>query len=463
MKIERDIANCIKDKRIIGVAISGGKDSMALLNLLIDYRNTVDNDLVIKAINIDHSLRGADSVKDSQFVIDYCKSLDIECISTVVDVPEYVLQTKKSEELAARELRYNFFDSLVKDGKVQLIAIAHHFDDQLETIIMRLMRGTGIKGLRGILPISGHYIRPLLGIKREQIDDYITQNDIPFREDRTNTEVKYTRNFIRLKLLPEIKNLVPDIERIISSIVNHSRSIMEKLEPRAASVQLIRDAAFININQLDKGDLTTKILLDRAYELLGYKQDIEAKHLKEIKKLLKCQNGTYIDMPFSTKAYKEYCNIAITKKAAPQRNTLVNVSQIETLLDNNESYLWKQVTKCIDDYNNIITIAKKRGKNHNDICEAGELVLLFDPKKMPSTVTMRGPKDGDMFQIVGGKNKLLSDYLTDVKFPQRLKERLQLLCQSNQVLYIIGYAVSEQVKCDNAKSYLAYKYGGLNV
>ena len=186
------------DKNLtIGVAVSGGVDSMVMLNLL------KDSGAKIIAINIEHGIRGAVSKRDSKFVRNYCKRHEIECLSYNVNSPEYAVEKNISVELAARTLRYEIFDALLADGIVDVIALAHHLNDQVETVLMRMFRGTGIKGLRGIVDRPG-YIHPMLNFTKAEIREYASAHRIPYKEDATNFDSEYTRNYIRHEIITNI-------------------------------------------------------------------------------------------------------------------------------------------------------------------------------------------------------------------------------------------------------------------
>ena len=178
----------------IGVALSGGRDSVALLHMLREAGYT------LIAINVEHGIRGDESLRDSKFVAELCASLDVPLLAYGVDAPTFARESGYTLEQGARILRYRVFDRVLQEGKCDYIALAHHLDDQVETILMRILRGTGIKGLVGMRAVSGRYVRPLLGVSREEIDSYCKQNGLAYVEDSTNGDSAYTRNFLRGEL-----------------------------------------------------------------------------------------------------------------------------------------------------------------------------------------------------------------------------------------------------------------------
>ena len=189
----------VPNKRI-GVGVSGGMDSMVLLNLLMEQKKD------ITVINIDHCIRGADSKSDSDFVEEFCNNNNILCLRFEVDVLSQCRLTRESVELCARNLRYEIFNRLLDEKKVDIIALAHHADDNIETVLMRIFRGTGIKGLKGILD-SERFIHPLINYTKQDIENYATKNNIQYVTDSTNFESEYTRNYIRNEIIPTIKEV----------------------------------------------------------------------------------------------------------------------------------------------------------------------------------------------------------------------------------------------------------------
>ncbi|MEG2274313.1 MAG: tRNA lysidine(34) synthetase TilS, partial [Clostridia bacterium] len=178
----------------IAVALSGGRDSIALAYALI---NSGAN---FFAVNVEHGIRGEASVADSKFVKDFCDKNNIELLSFSVDSLKFSKDSGMTVEQSARALRYDVFDSLLADCKCDYVALAHHRDDQVETIVMRILRGTGLRGLTAMKEQNGKYIRPLLSYTREDIDSFIKAHNLPYVDDETNSDTAYTRNYLREQL-----------------------------------------------------------------------------------------------------------------------------------------------------------------------------------------------------------------------------------------------------------------------
>lgn len=200
------------------VGLSGGPNSMALINILMQLGyNCI-------AAHCNFHLRGNDSDSDAAFVSSWCNENDIPLFTIDFNTHEYAASNKISIEMAARELRYNWFEELRVEQQADVIGIAHHKDDSVETILINLIRGTGIKGLTGIPIVNKHIVRPLLIISRGQIMEYLFKGQVPYVIDHTNEEELYTRNIIRLKVLPILEKINPSVK---NSIVATSNNLKE--------------------------------------------------------------------------------------------------------------------------------------------------------------------------------------------------------------------------------------------
>ena len=205
----------LEDRADVIVGLSGGADSTALLLVLLHlgYRCT--------AVHCNFHLRGAESDRDQQFVTDLCKKLGVQLEVCSYDTRSYAKQQGISIEMAARELRYADFERIMNDTGADAVCIAHHRDDSVETVLLNLIRGTGIKGLTGIKPRNGHIIRPLLCVSRQEIEDWLHKEGQPYITDSTNLETDYTRNKIRLQLLPLMRTINPDVDNAVTETAAH--------------------------------------------------------------------------------------------------------------------------------------------------------------------------------------------------------------------------------------------------
>ena len=205
----------------IAVALSGGIDSVVLLHLLNSKAETLGFSLC--AVNVEHGIRGKDSLLDSDFCAKLCAKLNLPLLSFSVDAPSFANQNGLSIEESARKLRYDCFYSAIEKGFCNKIATAHHKNDNAETVLMHMVRGTGLKGLGGIAPVNGKLIRPMLDITREEVLDFLQEYNIPFVEDSSNRGDDFLRNRLRHHVMPLLKQENPSLSRNLSAMAMRLR------------------------------------------------------------------------------------------------------------------------------------------------------------------------------------------------------------------------------------------------
>ena len=288
----------IKSGEKIVFAVSGGPDSIFMLDILkkLKINNDLEFELIVAHVN--HMIR-KEAIEDEEYVIDFCKKNNIQCFTKRIDVLKYANNKKIGTEEAGRILRYEFFDEILKNEKAQKIAIAHNKNDKAETIIMNLLRGTGITGLKGIEPIrENKYIRPILEIDRQEIEEYCTYNNLEPKIDKTNFENVYTRNKIRNVIIPYIKeefnpNIIDTINRL-SEVITEEDKFLEDISKKELETivlsekqnEIILDLkSFNNLNEV----IQKRIILNVINKLLGNTVGIEKVHIEDIIKL--CENN----------------------------------------------------------------------------------------------------------------------------------------------------------------------------
>src|SRR5690348_11359920 len=205
----------------VGVAVSGGADSVALLRILLELRQELG--VVLSVVHLNHLLRGTESDTDEQFVRDLSRSHELEFIGERRDVRAYAAEHKLSLETAAREVRYEFFEGLLREKTVDRIATAHTLDDQAETVLLKLLRGAGTRGLAGIypckvLPGKGGIVRPMLGVQRSAVKSYLAALGQTWREDSSNQELQHIRNRIRHEVLPVLERVSPGLRKSLADV-----------------------------------------------------------------------------------------------------------------------------------------------------------------------------------------------------------------------------------------------------
>ncbi|NCA93304.1 tRNA lysidine(34) synthetase TilS, partial [bacterium] len=296
----------------LGVAVSGGRDSMAMLHFICSQKERYDYKIVV--INIEHGIRGEESVSDSLFVKDYCNNNGIVYIGSTVDAPDYAEKRGLSYEQAARELRYKIFDKLLAKGEVNKIALAHHLDDQCETMLMRILRGTGINGLAGIQAVRNNYIRPFLKITREEIDRYVKENNIPFREDSTNDCIDYSRNYLRQEIFPRIRERYPSYQNAFSRLARFAVEQVELLDKLCPIPDYINGEASLAVKDLADAPIAlVKRSMYLCMKSLSAEVDFEEVNINDVLKLTAKDNGSAVNLAGGVTAHKEYNRIVFAK------------------------------------------------------------------------------------------------------------------------------------------------------
>lgn len=290
--------NLIEDRDKIVLGVSGGPDSMAMLHILNEIRNEniIDFDIVIAHIN--HMIR-EEAQEDEEYVQEYCKKNNIECYIRRIDVKEIANINKIGTEEAGRKVRYDFFEEILNKTNSNKIAIAHNKNDKIETIIMHILRGSGVLGLKGIEPIRNNkFIRPIIECERYEIETYCEQNKLNPRIDKTNFENEYTRNKIRNIIIPYIKkefnpNIIETVDRL-SKVIAEENDYMEKIAQEIYNQILIEnteDRSILKLKEFNKQDkvIKNRIIRIAVKQLMGSSQGIEKIHIEDIIKL--CNNN----------------------------------------------------------------------------------------------------------------------------------------------------------------------------
>lgn len=413
-----------KISKKIGVAVSGGIDSMVLLRLLEEAKEN------ILVINFEHGIRGLDSVSDSRFVRDYCESRGIPFLGIVFDSVSESKKRGVSVELAARQLRYEHFERLLREKTVEVIALGHHADDNTETVLMRILRGTGVKGLTGITEREG-YIRPLLKFSRQEIEAYAKKHNVPYREDLTNKDESYTRNFLRGKVIPLLKERYPALNESFARLSESAGEITDMINSLIVPFEKKGDTVYMSIDCLKTSHIAVrKESIAKALAELGAVQDVEYTHREALNALIFNENGAKINLPMGITAIKEYDRLAIYRESEREFIDLPFADAFPLTFDGGKYTL----------------------ENADGIIEG----KTFDLDKIPSGARVRCRQEGDRFRRCGGRTKKLSDFLTDIKYPLKERDKLLLIADGNEIFVIIDIEISDKVKIDENTENIRY-------
>lgn len=407
------------DKKI-GVALSGGRDSVALAYAL--KKGGYD----VIAVNVEHGIRSENSLKDSAFVRDFCVLYDIPLYQESVDSLSFASDNGYTVEQAARILRYKVFENAIQEGVCDVVALAHHRDDQAETIFMRIIRGTGVNGLCGMRAVRGSYIRPLLECPREDIDEYVAQNGIKYVDDETNFCTDYTRNYLRAELA-ELKKRFPSVCRNFARLSQNAAEEEDFVNSFIPDVEVVGGEVRLNICDL-KDEFVAKRLIVKAVNELGVTQDIESRHFPIVLALADAQNGKMIELTHGICVHKDGNSLVFTKNESLSEKS-------QTVFEVRE----------FDDFG----VSAQRSNREEYGQQKGKGALFIDGDKVPQNAVLRYRKEGDFIEKFGGGTKSLGDFLTDRKVPLRKRDTLALLALGDEVLAIFGVEISKKVAIDN--------------
>lgn len=415
--VSKEMAN-ISGK--VAVAASGGMDSMCLLDVLTKISK---DRFELMVVNVEHGIRDEASKRDSQMVTFLCQIRNIECVSVSVDSPTYALQHKISLESAARILRYRVFDNLLSEGKADYIALAHHVDDVCETVMMRIFRGTGINGLVGIQK-RDRYLRPLLKVTREDIENYVCENAVGFVVDETNFNTDFSRNYVRHKILPLVDKKWSGYRKSIIRLTEISKETVDYFNRVAP--QPIREGEFVtlNIDVLKQSDpLLVKYAIRHAVDILNNGIDFEEVHLAKVVALINQRNGASIDLSGFLRVWKEYDKLVF-------------------------GYYQECKQEPLPFKAGEFVFANKTW----EIAPRDNELLRFDITKIPQNAVIRARIDGDVFTRFGNKTTSLGDYYTNKKVPKRLRETMPIIAVGNNVL-VTPIEIAESVKSNGDNEY----------
>ena len=290
--------NLIEDGDKIVLGVSGGPDSICMLDNLREVKEEQIIEFEIYVAHINHMIR-EEAIDDEKYVQEYCKKYNIECFVKRADVQKIASEKKIGTEEAGRKVRYDFFEEVLQKTESNKIAIAHNKNDKIETIIMHLLRGSGLSGLKGIEPIRDNkYIRPLLECERTEIEQYCEDKKLNPRIDKTNFENEYTRNKIRNIVIPYIKkefnpNIIQTLSRLSDLAADESNYIELQTQKTFEKILIAKEKEQITLNlkEFNKQDkvIKNRLILYTTKELMGSTQGIEKIHIEDIIKL--CQNN----------------------------------------------------------------------------------------------------------------------------------------------------------------------------
>jgi tRNA(Ile)-lysidine synthase len=416
------------------VAFSGGADSVCLLVILNELKDELG--ISLKAVHVHHGLRGQEADRDSEYAKELAMSLSLPFSCAHVDVTGYAREHRLSVEEAGRHLRYEILEQERLNFGGNKIAVAHHKDDQAETILYHLFRGTGLKGLGGIRPERDRIVRPLLTVGKGEILAYLEEKRISYCEDSTNSHHDYARNRIRGILLPIIKEQIN--ARAADNIIHAGEMAAkadEYLEKQAqgilkewGSLEWDENDTLISSKIQTKGliseedILITYVIRAMIRMVLGSMKDISMIHVESTKALLDSPAGKQINLPGGVIAYKGLDSLWIKNK---NKKEAVD-NPLENILPNVDFKIFPY----------------KKGQ---EIPENG-YTKWFDYDKIKCALSVRYRQTGDYMTLTGGGRKTVKAFMIDEKIPKEDREKIPLIVEGSHVLWVIGYRISEYYK-----------------
>lgn len=432
----------------LAVAVSGGRDSVALLHYL--HKNAEEAHISLSALTCCHGIRPS-AEADAAFVEELCKAWGVPLTVFRADVPARAKQSGRNLEEEGRMFRRECYQTML-DGGADAVLTAHHRDDYAETVLFRLARGTSLQGLN-VFPAQKGLLRPLLGVTRARIDEYIQENALPFREDETNADVAFSRNRIRHEVLPAFERAVPG-----------AKENLVRFAERA-----VRDDAFLQELALRevRGEGEKRVFADlpepvffraclAAMKALGLTRDYTESNLQELKKLAAAQAGRFTRLPCGITVYREGADLVFLpqEKSAEEAH---KAQELPFFLGRKEAFggvlevgegdfgAGGQTKTTGEPTKTTGEPPFLRGEPP-ELPKACGRVLKVDLAAVPEGAVWRTRREGDTFLPCNGHQKSLKKFLTEKKIPARVGRELPVLAKGSEVLCIAGVELSERIK-----------------
>lgn len=418
MDFKEKVKNCIARHELLErehpvlVALSGGADSVALACVLQDLGYKIE------AAHCNFCLRGAESDRDEAFVTDFCQRRKIVLHRRCFSTHAYAHEHHVSIEMAARTLRYDFFEQLLQERDLDCVAVAHHREDNTETVLLNLLRGTGIRGLRGIQYRNGKVVRPLLDVSRQEIEDYLAECHQDYVTDSTNLQDEVQRNKIRLNVMPRMREIYPNADE---SIHQGARRLSDAFRIYEYGMDLLMQQVVhgnkILLEELNRTPAPETVL----YEILS-RMDFNPAQVAAIYEQQGGESGKVYESP-THRLLRDREALVFEKKA-------VRPARLEKVLP------LEGIMRVTDDVTFLIS---RSSYSSGGPLPREKNVICMDLDKVEFPLVVRMPQTGDRFMPFGMKGmKLVSDFLTDLKKNVFEKERQLLVCSGDKIAWVVG-------------------------
>lgn len=471
------------------VGVSGGADSVCLLQVLCTVIRRNGLSVSLTAVHVNHGIRGGEAKRDETFVKALCDRMGVPCVSCHINVPELARRERMTEEEAGRRARYDIFAEEARrqkeqDGQAVRIAVAHHMDDQAETVLMNLLRGSSLKGLGGMPPVRGEIIRPLLCVTRREIEDYLEQCGQPFMTDSTNRNSAYTRNRLRNEWIPALqKQFNPNLTVQISGLAADLQRVEQYMEEQAGQLEqscvLWENAqegqvasVAVSAFQAAPPALRHQLIYGLLVQLAGKHKDLYRTHIESVAALFDRGVGKKLDLPYGICAERFYDNVKLYRKrdvpaadpncctppdgpiGAKGFKALVSLAAVK------EAPVCIPVKQWIYAGNGKIVYAEwmqfelispeeLESIKNSHFSLNYDYTKYFDYDKMEDNLCIRFRQDGDRIKVCAdGACRKLKKELIDRKIPAADRRMVLLLAREQDVLWAVGVRRSETFRVE---------------
>lgn len=451
-KVRKYVKECrlLEQRDRILLGISGGADSVCLLLVLLSLKE--EYQLEVSALHVNHGIRDEEALRDEKFVENLCEKLQVPFFCVHENVPEYASAHGLSEEEAGREIRYGQFRKYLSHLGYTKIAVAHNENDNAETVLHNLFRGCAMQGLCGMQPKSGIIIRPLLDVSRKEIEDFLTEKEQPYVTDSTNLTTEYERNKIRLELLPYIQREINT--GAVTHILEMSRKMqevtayMDEQTQNATKMVLEKtgDGYGISVTKLQKLPevLQDGVIYQAIVTACGRKKDITNMHVKQIREILWKTGSKTVSLPYGFCARKEYDLISICKIAEDKAMQLEIPVTLDMSAGEEKSY------DLLDGAKVHFTLLTADGlDDRGKLLERNPYTKYLNYDKIKKNVCLRKRKPGDYLTIDRqGHTTSIKKYMINEKIPKYQRDDVWLLAQGNEICWVAGMRLGENLKAD---------------
>lgn len=465
------------------IGLSGGADSVCLLRVLHTVIRRYGLPVSLTAVHVNHGIRGAEAARDEAFVKDLCEQMDVPCVCCHMNVPQLARRERLTEEEAGRRVRYDAFAKEARrlkeqDGQAVRIAVAHHMDDQAETVLMNLLRGSSLKGLGGMSPVRGEIIRPLLCVTRREIEAFLKRCGQPFVTDSTNTDSGYTRNRLRNEWIPALQEQFnPNLTKHLSALAADLQQVEQYVDAQAErlcqSCVLWEDvpegqAAAVSVSDFNAAApaLRHQLIYRLLVRLAGKQKDLYRTHINSVVELFDVSVGKKLDLPYGICAERTYDKVRLYRKPSvsavcksgrslgepPGKRCFKTVIPLAAVREASvcipvNQWIYAGAGKSVFALHirlELVSPEELERLKNADFSLNYDYTKYFDYDKMRDNLCIRFRQDGDYMTVCrNGSGRKLKKELIDRKIPAADRDTVLLVAQEQDVLWAVGIRRSE--------------------